>query len=115
MTEIRSTIGFLRDEEDRLLTLRNARNEQIAAQTTRVVRAGAFVGLVGVFAFALITRTGVRKRRRIREELERFFDLSLDLFCIRGYDGYFRQVNYAWENTLGYSKEELLSMQFTDF
>src|SRR5439155_6514373 len=115
MNEIRSNIGLLRDEEDRLLTLRNAQNQQMAAQTTNVVRAGAFVGLVAVFAFALITRAGVRKRRKIREELERFFDLSLDLFCIRGYDGYFRQVNSAWEKTLGYSKEELLSRPFTDF
>jgi diguanylate cyclase (GGDEF)-like protein/PAS domain S-box-containing protein len=115
MNEIRRNIGLLRDEEDRVLTLRNAENQQMAAQTTMVVRMGALLGLIAVFAFALITREGVRKRRRIREELERFFDLSLDLFCIRGYDGYFRQLNSAWEKTLGYSKEELLSKPFTDF
>jgi diguanylate cyclase (GGDEF)-like protein/PAS domain S-box-containing protein len=115
MNEIRRNVGLLRDEEDRVLTLRNAENQQMAAQTTTVVRLGALAGLIGVFASAFITRANVRKRRRIRVELERFFDLSLDLFCIRGYDGYFRQVNSAWERTLGYSKEELLSRPFTDF
>ena len=115
MNEIRRNIGLLQNEEDRLLGLLNAQNQQVAAQTTTVIRVAVFLGLVGVFAFALITKKGVRKRRRVREELERFFDLSLDLFCIRGYDGYFRQVNSAWEKALGYSKEELLSRPFTDF
>jgi diguanylate cyclase (GGDEF)-like protein/PAS domain S-box-containing protein len=115
MIEIRRNIGLIRDEEDRMLAVRNARNQEVAAQTALVVRAGAIVGLVGVFGFGLITRTDVKKRRKAQEELERFFDLSLDLFCIRGYDGYFRQVNSAWEKALGYSKEELLTKPFTDF
>jgi diguanylate cyclase (GGDEF)-like protein/PAS domain S-box-containing protein len=105
----------LRYEEDRLLEVHNAQIQQVAAQATTVVRVGAFLGLGVAFAFALITRNQVRTRRRVRKELECFFDLSLDLFCIRGYDGYFRQVNSAWEKTLGYSKEELLSRPFTDF
>jgi diguanylate cyclase (GGDEF)-like protein/PAS domain S-box-containing protein len=115
MNEIRSNIGLLRGEEDRTLEIRNAQNRQMAAETTRIVRAGALVGLAAVFTFALITRAGVRKRRQVREELERFFDLSLDLFCIRGYDGYFRQLNSAWEKALGYSREEMLTKPFTDF
>ena len=43
-----------------------------------------------------------------------FFELSLDLFCIAGVDGYFRYINQAWEQTLGYSKKTLLEKSFLD-
>ncbi|HEV2276545.1 MAG TPA: response regulator [Acidobacteriaceae bacterium] len=36
-------------------------------------------------------------------------DLALDLICVAGLDGYFKRVNQAWTDVLGYSKEELLT------
>lgn len=38
-----------------------------------------------------------------------FFDLTPDLVCIAGFDGYFKKVNPAVKQTLGYSYEELYS------
>lgn len=46
---------------------------------------------------------------------ERLFQVSLDLLCIAGTDGYFRRLNPAFEKTLGYTPEELKSRPFTDF
>src|SRR5215467_9779240 len=36
-------------------------------------------------------------------------DLALDLICVAGLDGYFKRVNKAWTDILGYTKEELLT------
>lgn len=57
----------------------------------------------------------LESRLREQAEKERILELSSDLFCIAGADGYFRYVNPAWERVLGYSEEELLSRPFLDF
>src|SRR5205823_1158182 len=54
---------------------------------------------------------------RVRERtatLDRFFSLSIDLLCIAGTDGRFQRVNPAWEETLGWSADELTSMPYMD-
>lgn len=55
------------------------------------------------------------RRLQTEGELKYFFNLSLDLFCIAGFDGYFKRLNSAWETTLGYSLDELMSQPFLDF
>ncbi|MHA4739705.1 sensor histidine kinase [Dyadobacter sp. MSC1_007] len=46
---------------------------------------------------------------------ELFFEMSLDLLCIAGYDGYFKLVNPAFINLLGYTNEELLASPVDSF
>lgn len=53
--------------------------------------------------------------KRAERDLVRFFELSLDLFCIASLDGYFRRVNVNFSRVLGYATEELLSRPFLDF
>jgi two-component system, cell cycle sensor histidine kinase and response regulator CckA len=48
-------------------------------------------------------------------ELEQFFELTLDLLCIADTDGNFLRVNKAWETILGYPVQELERQKFLDF
>ena len=50
-----------------------------------------------------------------REELDRFFSLSLDLLCIADSHGQFKRVNPAWEQVLGWSSAELTSAPYGEF
>jgi len=49
------------------------------------------------------------------EQRDFIFEISQDLLCIAGFDGYFKQVNSRWENILGYSEAEILAKPWFEF
>jgi serine/threonine-protein kinase len=52
---------------------------------------------------------------QVRSDMDRFFELSPDLFCIADFDGYFRRINSNFPRVLGYHEDEILSKPFLDF
>jgi sigma-B regulation protein RsbU (phosphoserine phosphatase) len=48
-------------------------------------------------------------------ELERLFSFSLEMLCIAGMDGFFKRLNLAFEQTLGYPLAELMARPLLDF
>jgi PAS domain S-box-containing protein len=50
-----------------------------------------------------------------RNELHRFFSLSLDLLCIADSEGRFVRVNPAWESVLGWTEAELTAAPYIAF
>jgi|GEM_PF-1603817 len=53
--------------------------------------------------------------QRSKEELERFFLITLDLLCIADTEGRFHRLNRAWETTLGYAIEEMEGQSFLSY
>ncbi|MBK7002540.1 MAG: PAS domain S-box protein [Rhodoferax sp.] len=69
---------------------------------------GAFTGYVG-------TCIDVTERKQLeleREMFQTFFSMSQEMMAITGYDGYFKRVNHAFTEVLGYTREELLARPF---
>jgi PAS domain S-box-containing protein len=46
---------------------------------------------------------------------EHFFELSADLLCIAGFDGFFKKINPSVSKLLGYTNEELFSKPISEF
>jgi PAS domain S-box-containing protein len=69
----------------------------------------------------------VEVERRAKEQTEteredwfgdvenRFFTNSIDMLCYLDFSGYFKRLNPAWERTLGFTREELMSKPFIEF
>jgi diguanylate cyclase (GGDEF)-like protein/PAS domain S-box-containing protein len=72
---------------------------------------GALVGVSSISRDITRQKTLEAQLRRS----DRFFDMSRDLVCTASFDGYYTQVNDAFTQTLGWSKEEMLSRPFVDF
>jgi diguanylate cyclase (GGDEF)-like protein/PAS domain S-box-containing protein len=65
--------------------------------------------------FRVTTIIDVTKRKRLELERNRLFNLSLDMQSIIGFDMAFKEINAAWERTLGWTKAELMETSALSF
>ena len=69
---------------------------------------GQITGFLGIASDISVHKQAERER-------DRFFEMSLHMLCIVGFDGHFKQLNSAWEQTLGFNLAELSAKPFIKF
>ena len=57
--------------------------------------------------------TDISDRKAAQEDRDRIFNLSSDLITVLGFDGFFKQLNPAWEEVMGYETHELIGTSFS--
>ena len=70
---------------------------------------------VSLSVVTVLTNAVVARRARADLRARHFFDLSRDMLCTANMDGYFVELSSAWEQSFGYSDDELRSAPFIDF
>ncbi|HEU4581255.1 MAG TPA: PAS domain-containing protein [Polyangiaceae bacterium] len=69
---------------------------------------GEVIGLIAI-------TSNVTEQRRAHADRDRFFSLSLDMLVVASPNGYFRRLNPAFSETLGYELAELTAVPFIEF
>jgi PAS domain S-box-containing protein len=53
--------------------------------------------------------------RALQQLEDSFFETSIDMLCALDFNMHFRRLSPAWERTLGFTREELMSRPFIEF
>jgi len=69
----------------------------------------------GIFVNVLERKRFEEIMYKTQDQLDNFFNVSLDMHCIAGFDGYFKRLNPTWTRILGCSYDELYAVPFLDF
>ena len=115
MMQVWQGISEMKQAENILLEQREASAQSIAENSLIIVITGSSLACLVGFLAVLVIRRDLKLRSEALEERDRFFSLSRDLLCIADFKGYFTRVNSAWQQTLGYTGDELLQKPFVDF
>jgi PAS domain S-box-containing protein len=95
-----------------------AAREQLTAQSTALTRGiiigGGLFAVVFVALALAVIRRDFAGRGRAETDLNRFFDLSIDLLAIADADGYFKRLSPAVQELLGYTVEEALKIPYME-
>jgi PAS domain S-box-containing protein len=69
----------------------------------------------GKVEFRLVIIDISESKQHVEKEREIFLNLSTDMVAISDKNGYFKEINQAFEKTTGFSKEELISRPSIEF
>ena len=108
-------IAKMTADEEFYLRQRDAeeKNSQARVKLVSWLRVAIFILFILFSAFHI---DGIlRKLKTTETERDTFFNVSLDMLCISGIDGYFKRLSPAFETTLGFTIKELCSRPILEF
>lgn len=65
--------------------------------------------------YVVINAHDITDLRQAENDRQRIFDVSLDMLCVADFDGFFKELNPAWQRTLGWSLDELKTKPWIEF
>jgi PAS domain S-box-containing protein len=111
-TRIRTLAQEMKVAEIELLNERELAARSNSRVTQAVIVGGSGFALIFVSLALYTIRRDFAGRTRAESELNRFFDLSIDLFVIATPDGRFKRMSPAVKDILGYTIEEGLALDY---
>ena len=57
----------------------------------------------------------ITEQRKAEENINLFFNVTLDMLCIANFEGYFIRISPSWSETLGWTEDELLAKPYVEF
>ena len=80
-----------------------------------IIVAVLLVSLLAAFMVGLVINRFMGSLYSRLETGNRFMELSVDLFCVAGFDGFFKNLNPSFEKTLGFTTNELMAKPYLEF
>jgi PAS domain S-box-containing protein len=91
-----------------------AMNDRLRSYALIVV-AVLFVSLLVALVVGLVINGFMGSLYSKLETGNRFMNLSVDMFCVAGFDGFFKNLNPSFERTLGFTTKELMAKPYLEF
>jgi PAS domain S-box-containing protein len=113
-SKIRALAQEMKVAEIDLLNERERDAKRSAQVTQSVIIGGSVLALIFVSLALYAIRRDFAGRARAENELNRFFDLSIDLFTIASPDGTFKRMSPAVTDILGYTMDEALKLDYME-
>ena len=113
-SRVRALAQEMKVAEIRLLNAREHDANTSSRVTQAVIVGGSCLALIFVSLALYAIRRDFAGRAHAEAELNRFFDLSIDMFTIASPDGSFRRMSPAVTDMLGYTIEEALALDYME-
>lgn len=113
--DLREPVSLMALEELRILNERtnNEVDNSNEIQFFNSLRIFAVLAIILLAAYQL--NQVLFQLKMAQQERDTFFNVSLDMLCLAGTDGFFKKMNPAFEKTLGFSPKELCTRPILDF
>ncbi|XGC81581.1 ATP-binding protein [Bdellovibrio bacteriovorus] len=114
-TTLNNTISEMLSYGENMLQQKTALSNRNAITNYVIIVAGGFFAIFFIIVAMVMVLRDNAGRKKAEQDLNQFFNVSIDLLAMADTKGYFRKINPAFVELLGYSAEEFCSKPAIDF